>query len=423
MLSGDRGEDKLYGGMGDDMLDGGDDDDTLTGGPGMDTLTGGEGDGDTASWAGSAMGVTVRLHTGQLMGGDAEGDMWGEMVTVPYTVKDEDGEDVEKEETVPDIENLTGSGHDDILAGDSRANTIMGGAGDDKLYGGPGGGADMLYGGGGDDHLFGGLGDDTLDGGKGDDTLHGGANNDTYYGGYGSDFIYADDAANDALINGWVKDQDPDTAGDQSSGAGTLGEATKDKDAEDTVSYERYDKGVTKTLLNNDQGETTAVTTGLVNIENLIGTDENDGLTGNNVANVIDGRDGADKLSGGTDTSTDLKDTVSYEMSDRGVTITVNSDGDGSASGGHAQGDTITNFENATGSAHSDSLTGDEGDNTLKGGGGDDDLAGSTGSDTLEGGAGADDLDGGTNGSEADGKEEVPPLTPCPTRVRMRASR
>ena len=46
---------------------------------------------------------------------------------------------------------------------------------------------------------------------------------------------------------------------------------------------------------------------------------------------------------------------------------------------GHAQGDTIANFENATGSAHNDSLTGDEGSNTLKGGGGDDDLDGKLG--------------------------------------------
>ena len=399
-LVGDRGDDELDGGAGNDMLDGGDNDDELTGGPGMDTLTGGEGS-DTASWAGSMMGVTVRLHTGQVMGGDAEGDMWGEMETAKYVLKDEDGNDVNKEEMVPDIENLTGSHMGDVLAGDSRANTIMGLGGDDKLYGGPGGGNDMLYGGSGDDHLFGGLGDDTLYGGKGDDTLHGGANNDTYYGGYGSDFIYADDAANDTLINGWVKDQDPATTGDQSSGTGTLGELAKDPDAEDTVSYERYDKGVTKTLLNNDQGETTAVTTGLVNIENLIGTDENDTLNGNNVANVIDGRDGADKLDGN-----DGSDTVSYAKSDRGVTVTVDADGSTNPSGGHAQGDTITDFENATGSAYADSLTGDETDNTLKGGGGDDDLAGSTGSDTLEGGAGADELDGGTNGSEADGKEE-----------------
>ena len=59
------------------------------------------------------------------------------------------------------------------------------------------------------------------------------------------------------------------------------------------MSYERYNKSVDKTLLDNTDGETTAVTTGLVNIENLIGTDENDKLNGNNVANVIDGRDGA----------------------------------------------------------------------------------------------------------------------------------
>ena len=39
-----------------------DGDDDLEGGPGMDELTGGD-DNDTASYATSAMGVTVRLHS------------------------------------------------------------------------------------------------------------------------------------------------------------------------------------------------------------------------------------------------------------------------------------------------------------------------------------------------------------------------
>ena len=91
-----------------------------------------------------------------------------------------------------------------------------------------------------------------------------------------------------------------------------------------------------------------------------------------------------------------MGDTVSYRSSDRGVTVTVNTDGAGSASGGHAQGDTIANFENAIGSAHDDNLTGDEAANVLTGLAGDDELIGGTGSDTIEGGAGADEMDGGT---------------------------
>ena len=201
-LSGDRGADALYGGAGNDMLGGGDGDDTLVGGAGMDTLTGGEG-ADTASYAGSMMGVTVRLHTGQAMNGDAEGDTWGDMTTVKYDDPDPEAKPGSMlEETVPDIINLTGSGMKDILAGDSRANVIKGGGGGDTLFGGPGGGADTLEGGDGDDSLYGGIGNDTLAGGGDDDKLYGGKGNDTVYGGAGSDMIYAD--STDTSINGWL---------------------------------------------------------------------------------------------------------------------------------------------------------------------------------------------------------------------------
>ncbi|MDE0154992.1 MAG: DVUA0089 family protein [Gammaproteobacteria bacterium] len=175
-LDGLRGADELYGGAGDDDLDGGAGDDKLEGGYGADVLTGGAGM-DTASYAGSMMGVAVRLHSGQAMGGDAEGDMW---TMAGETIKYDDGDEEEQEATVADIEHLTGSAFADILAGDLRDNTIMGGGGDDKIYGGPnpadadketGGGlinADMLHGGGGNDMLFGGYGADTLKGDAGE---------------------------------------------------------------------------------------------------------------------------------------------------------------------------------------------------------------------------------------------------------------
>ena len=378
-LFGDKGNDTLRGGAGDDTLDGGDGDDTLEGGYGADTLTGGE-DDDTASYAGSMMGVTVRLHSGQSEGGDAEGDVWGDMVTVEYDNPDPEApaEQAVLEETVPDIVNLTGSGMADILAGDSRSNTIMGGGGNDKIYGGPGGGDDTLHGDAGDDMIFGGIGTDTLRGGDGDDMLNGGAGADMVYGGNGSDMIYADSM--DTVINGWTGAVDDTATADVDESE----ENDHDPMAVDTVSYAKMITGVTVTL---GAG-------GITDIENLIGTDENDSLTGDGGNNVINGLDGADALDGGAG-----NDTVSYEHSDRRVSVDLS--GTDTASGGHAQGDTLADgtFENVTGSAHDDILEGDdaEGGNTLKGLAGDDELIGNAGSDTIEGGAGSDEMDGGTS--------------------------
>ena len=127
MLNGDEGDDMLSGGPGDDVLDGGDEDDTLEGGPGADTLIGGQG-ADTASYAGSTMGVMVRLHSNKLGGGDAKGDVFSDTTTNTYVVRpDPDETDTEEvTETVPDFVNLIGSGMDDTLAGDSRNNKIEG---------------------------------------------------------------------------------------------------------------------------------------------------------------------------------------------------------------------------------------------------------------------------------------------------------
>ena len=69
------------------------------GGDGADPLDGGDGI-DTASYAGSASRVDVRLSGTVVNYGDATGDV------------------------LTNIENLVGSAHNDILAGDRQANTL-----------------------------------------------------------------------------------------------------------------------------------------------------------------------------------------------------------------------------------------------------------------------------------------------------------
>ena len=392
-LNGDRGDDKLYGGPGNDDLDGKDGEDLLEGGMGMDVLTGGD-DNDTASYATSEMGVTVRLHSGQAMGGDADGDSWT-LIERTYTEVDEDGDSHERKESVPDIENLTGSNMADILAGDSRENVIKGMGGDDKLYGGPGKNADnndTLEGGSGNDMLFGGAGDDMLKGDGGNDHLYGGAGADMFYGGAGSDMIYAD--TNDTLIVGDVAIADATATPPVVSGAmpGDM----------DTLSFAKLTgkEGVNVTINQNDGSGATALTgttviaANIKGIENLIGTSEVDRLTGDTGNNTIEGGEGGDTLSGG-----EGEDTLSYAGSDSLVSVTLQgTTGDTSPAArvarGDARGDTATDFENVRGSRYDDDLTGDVNANKLWGMDGDDELVGGNGDDTIEGGDGSDELDG-----------------------------
>ena len=68
---------------------------------------------------------------------------------------------------------------------------------------------------------------------------------------------------------------------------------------------------------------------------------------------------------------------------------------EGTAAGGHAEGDVIVDVERVWGSRYRDILVGDDGDNLLDGIDGDDELQGNGGDDWLIGRTGADLLDGG----------------------------
>jgi Ca2+-binding RTX toxin-like protein len=153
-LTGSFYNDFLQGDDHDNVLSGGWGDDYLVGGAGADTLNGGWGD-DSAYYTESTTGVTVYLLTNFASGGDAEGDK------------------------LNSIENVYGSGYDDILIGDNGANTLMGLDGDDTIFGLDD--DDFLYGGVGSDKLYGGSGNDKLSAGPNGDTLEGGSGADTFF--------------------------------------------------------------------------------------------------------------------------------------------------------------------------------------------------------------------------------------------------
>jgi Ca2+-binding RTX toxin-like protein len=107
--------------------------------------------------------------------------------------------------------------------------------------------------------------------------------------------------------------------------------------------------------------------------QTLTGTGENDIINGRGGNDTLQGLGGNDTLNGGAGT-----DTATYAASVAGVSVSLAT---GLGSGGDAQGDTLINFENLTGSDFNDILEGNSGSNVLNGGGG---------ADTLTGGAGID---------------------------------
>jgi Ca2+-binding RTX toxin-like protein len=114
-------------------------------------------------------------------------------------------------------------------------------------------------------------------------------------------------------------------------------------------------------------------------IEGAGGDDE---LYGDAGFDHLAGGEGADHLDGGADT-----DTAEYRDSRVGVAVDLSS---GKGYFGPAEGDTLVDIENVTGSQHADLLIGDSEQNTLAGGDGNDTLKGMGGADHLFGGDGID---------------------------------
>jgi Ca2+-binding RTX toxin-like protein/uncharacterized protein (DUF2141 family) len=297
----------------------------------------------------------------------------------------------------PETDTLTGSESADILVGADDADRIFGLGGDDTLSGGEG--DDLLQGGAGADILQGGGGIDTADytdalagvildlksgvvsGGAGADSLSGTENitgsafNDRLAGFTGANLLDGGDGDDqlsgfgddDSLIGGLGNDLLIGGAGNDRIDGGT---------GRDTASYKGAiaGGGVTVNLLTGTSSGAQGNDT-LIKIEDLIGSDFDDVLTGDKGVNQIAGGAGNDSLNGGLGI-----DTVSYAEAGAAVTVSLLS---GQATGG-AGTDQLLGFENILGSAFNDSLTGNGGDNLLIGGSGNDLLDGEAGADTAD---------------------------------------
>jgi serralysin len=424
ILIGLDGIDSLYGGDGDDRIEGNEGDDNLYGEDGTDTLIGGIGNDNY---------YITGLSDSLVENPDEGTDIVYSSVT--YTLGD-------------NLENLTLTGTQSVNGrGNSLKNTINGNLASNSLYGETG-----------DDKLEGQAGDDILDGGSGADQLYGGSGNDQYYvdnigdiaieiaaqdgdqdivyssvnytlgtylenliligldsinvtgnnqdnaiagnaasnilnGEAGSDVIYGN-AGNDTLLGGEGNDVligglDPDIL---NGGNGN-----------DTASYFTALSSIIANLTNSQANTGEAQGDTYISIENLIGSQFSDILTGDSQANYLWGLDGDDSIDGlqGADVMVGGLGNDTYNLENIGdITIEGLNEGNDTVNA-FIDCTLAANIENlfliegssatiGIGNEISNVILGNSLNNTLNGGLGDDILYGGLGRDTLIGGLGND---------------------------------
>jgi Ca2+-binding RTX toxin-like protein len=211
-------------------------DDIIKGGGGADFIYGGEGR-DTATYENSSAGVEVDLTEGKGYGGDATGDH------------------------LNSIEDLFGSSHDDKFIGNDEDNTLNGA-----------GGNDILKGGGGVDKLIGGDGNDILEIDGTEDTAKGGD-------GTGDTLVMKASKGMEINLNNGQIDENTNGAG-INYGYG-INSPYYDGPGKQKPSHKHWGEDVE-----------------LTGIENVIGTNYDDDIYGNEVANALSGNGGNDVLVG-----------------------------------------------------------------------------------------------------------------------------
>ncbi len=255
-------------------------------------------------------------------------------------------------DTLINIENLNGSDFNDDLTGDGLDNTLSGLSGDDTLRGEAG-----------NDNLFGLAGNDYIEGGDGNDVIDGETGFNVAAYATASHFV---------VVNLAMQGQWQDTQGAGNDLIHDI-ENLVGSDFNDTLSGDGQDN-----VIHGGAGDDTLY--GRAGDDNLFGDAGND---------YIEGGDGNDVIDGGA-----AFNVVSYASAPSLVVVDLSQQGVWQDTQG-AGNDLISNVENLIGSAFNDNLTGDGLDNVIYGGAGDDTLYGKGGNDNLFGGAGNDYIDGG----------------------------
>ncbi|MCF7986978.1 MAG: calcium-binding protein [Methylovulum sp.] len=352
-LYGENDEDHLYGETGNDALFGGSGIDTLDGGAGNDVLNGGDDDLAVDVLIGGEGNDTYYLGYGVLdIINDNGLSTDVDTVIMPYQLT--------QWTLSASIENCT-------IADGTSSSRCIGNANNNALTGNAG--KNTLSGEAGNDSLSGGLGNDILIGGEGNDTVSAGEGNDQIVGGNGLG--------------------DDDYFGDNGT---------------DTI---KYTSAITSITVDLNTGTSTGNEIGtdqLHGIENVIGGQAGDVLTGNAGNNVLDGYTGNDTLTGGggnntligglgndsyfLDKATDVVSETSKLATERD---TVN------CPLSYSLGNNLENLvltgslaSNGTGNTLNNTLTGNANNNSLSGGSGQDLLIGGLGADSLSGGLDAD---------------------------------
>jgi trimeric autotransporter adhesin len=391
-LTGADGHDTLDGLTGDDVLQGLGGDDLLNGGAGRDTLEGGEGSdtllGDNPTlFFGAPLVVTLVLdgNAPDLLDGGAGDDL----------IQGGNGDTV-----------LGGEGSDRLVASFAMAvsgvtmdGAALGGA-DLVTIGGASGitisvsGAeafsvtgsrhnDVLAGAAGNDMLAGNDGDDAVSGGDGDDTISDGIGNGTIDGGAGNDHAVLDFGRYHAGVsfNGL----------EAQSADGTTVFSHNFVYALSLAGFESFD--VTGSIHGHD-----TLVGGTLN-DRLNGLWGNDSLTGGEGDDSLNGGGGGwDVLDGGA--GNDLV-TADFSLAIQGVRLSggaASREAGTTVDGGFGSQLVLVNVEqfDVMGSAHGDALFGFDLGDTLNGSGGNDVIGGGGGNDLLIAGTGNDSLDGGT---------------------------
>ena len=287
---------------------------------------------------------------------------------------------------------LKGSNRGDVMCGNERKNTIRGAEGDDTIFGR--GGDDTLDGQGDHDTLYGGAGNDTLTGGDGSDELYGEAGNDTLRaegdddlldGGEGMDtVVYIKRTASGMfysvnLAEGYTElKTNPSGEGNDNTTANRA-KAPEGEILEDLFNIENI--------------------VGSSGNDVLIGDANNNVITGGGGEDYMDGGGGIDTVNYGGDSSPTVTVTLDSDRQGtnadaaQGNVLTNIENVIGSNADDTITGDGMNNT--LSGGTGADVLNGGGGNDTLSGGAGGDTLNGDGGNDTLSGGAGDDTLNGG----------------------------